>query len=296
MNPTSSNSPSLSPSPIAGTRSSSAFAARYGPWALVTGASAGIGRAFAEALAERGLNLVLVARRHDRLVALARELEEKHGVAVDVATMDLSKPTAPRSLDEATASRDVGLLVAAAGVGTSGPFLDSSLTTELAMLDLNARTVADLSYRFGRRFARRGRGGLVLMSSIVAFQGVPGAAHYSATKAYVQSLAEGLAREWAPLNVDVVASAPGPVDSEFAERANMQMGATVAPAVVATTTLAALGRRSITRPGWLSKLLEAGLAVLPRRFRVRMMARVMEGMTRHHDRTQSSPSHVPVEP
>jgi hypothetical protein len=116
------------------------------------------------------------------------------------------------------------------------------------------------------------------MSSVVAFQGVPRAANYAATKAYVQSLAEGLRAELRPLGVDVVASAPGPVHSGFAERAGMRMGLALTPSAVASATLAALGRRGTVRPGWLSKLLGWSLALLPRWVRVRVMALVMGGM------------------
>ena len=105
---------------------------------------------------------------------------------------------------------DVGLLVAAAGFGTSGPFLDSDLTQELEMLDVNCRALLSQSLHFGRRFAERGRGGLILLASLVGFQGAPFSANYAATKAYVQSLAEALHVELALRGVDVLASAPGP--------------------------------------------------------------------------------------
>lgn len=119
------------------------------------------------------------------------------------------------------------------------------------------------------------------MSSLVAFQGVPRAANYAATKAYVQSLAEGLLVELAPLGVDVMSSAPGPVFSGFAKRTHMNMSIGLTPKSVAWATLNALGRRGTVRPGWLSILLEASLAFLPRWGRVRMMGVVMDGMTKH---------------
>src|SRR5205823_9088379 len=103
-----------------------------------------------------------------------------------------------------TSDLDVGLLVAAAGFGTSGAFIDSPLEEELGMFDVNCRAVTTLAHHFGNRFAKARRGGMVLMSSLLAFQGVPGFANYAATKAYVQSLAEGLRLELSPLGVDVV--------------------------------------------------------------------------------------------
>jgi short-subunit dehydrogenase len=256
------------------------FGEKYGPWALVTGASDGIGREFARRLARAGLNVVLVARRAEVLEQLGNELRSSFGVDVLVLPADLARPATVDAIAGSTAALDVGLLVAAAGFGTSGRFVDSQIASELEMIDVNCRAVAALAHHFGGRFGRRGRGGIVLMSSVVAFQGVPRAANYAATKAYVQSLAEGLRAELRPLGVDVVASAPGPVHSGFAERADMRMGLAETPAAVAQATLDALGRRGTVRPGWLSKVLGWSLALLPRWARVRVMALVMGGMAR----------------
>jgi len=252
----------------------------------VTGASDGIGKAFARSLAEAGLNLVLVARRGDVLEPLGRQLTQHHGIRVRMVALDVGRSGALAALADATEDLEVGLLVAAAGFGTSGPFVDGSLEAELDMIDVNCRAVAGQALHFGRMMAARRRGGLILMSSLLAFQGVPRAANYAATKAYIQTLAEGLAVELAPFDVDVVASAPGPILSGFAARAGMRMGRAQEPQVVADGTLAALGRKVTVRPGWLSRLLEASMTGLPRALRVRIMALVMAGMTRHrHGKT-----------
>lgn len=247
----------------------------------MTGASSGIGREIALRLAEAGLNLVLVARSREALERMAKELTALHGIEARVVCSDLARRTGVGAVEEATRDLDVGLLVAAAGFGTSGPFLESSLERELEMLDVNCRAPLEMSLHFGRRFARRGRGGVVLMGSIVGFQGTPNTAHYAATKAYAQSLAEALHVELAPLGVDVLASAPGPTDSGFAARAGMRMGTALKPRDVAQPTLDALGRRPTVLPGTLSKLLAYSLAPLPRWARVQVMGRVMSGMTRH---------------
>lgn len=252
---------------------------RYGPWAVVTGASSGIGREMAARLAEAGLHVVLVARSREVLEQLAGDLATRHGVEARAVAADLSQEAGTEKVEDATGDLDVGLLVAAAGFGTSGPFLDSVLERELEMLDVNCRALLRSTLHFGQRFARRGRGGVVLMSSIVGFQGTPKAAHYAATKAYVQTLAEALHEEMAPLGVDVLASAPGPTDSGFAARAGMRMGRSLKPSDVAQPTLRALGVRTTVLPGALSKLLTYSLAPLPRRSRVGIMGRVMSGMT-----------------
>lgn len=255
---------------------------RYGRWAVVTGASDGIGRAFAQELARAGLDLVLIARREERLRELADALEAAHGARSVVISADLgSAQGVAVALRQIEQIEDVGLLVASAGFGTSGPFVEASLEQELAMIDVNCRAVAAMTHHLGKRFVAQGKGGIVLLSSLLAFQGVPRAANYAATKAYVQSLAEGLRGELGPRGVDVIACAPGPIQSGFAARANMQMGMTQPPEAVALTTLRALGRWGTVRPGWLAKLLEASLAALPRWGRTQVLTRVMGGMTSH---------------
>jgi short-subunit dehydrogenase len=252
---------------------------RYGPWAVVTGASSGIGAETAAQLGAAGLNLVLVARRSHVLEDLAATLRDRHGVDVMAVAVDLADPAGAEEVDRATEGLDVGLLVAAAGYGTSGEFLGADLAQELDMLQVNAAAPLILSHRFGARFARRGRGGVVLLSSVVAYQGVPRSANYAATKAYVQTLAEGLHAELAPRGVDVLSVAPGPVHSGFAGRAGMTMSRALRPAEVVTPALRALGRRVTVAPGALSKVLSWSLATLPRRMRVRVMGRVMRAMT-----------------
>ncbi|MDZ8054657.1 MAG: SDR family NAD(P)-dependent oxidoreductase [Aulosira sp. ZfuVER01] len=257
------------------------FRTRYGPWAIVTGASSGIGREMALRLAESGLNLVLIARSQAVLEQMSADLAAKYGIESQVISLDLARETGVETLAAVTGGLDVGLLVAAAGFGTSGSFLDSALEQELEMLNVNCRSLVALIWYFGRRFAKRGRGGMVLMSSIVGFQGMPNAAHYAATKAYVHTLAEALHVELAPAGVDVIASAPGPTNSGFAARANMRMGMALNPVDVAQPTLDALGRKSVVLPGLLSKLLTYSLMPLPRWMRVQIMGQVMRGMTKH---------------
>lgn len=256
------------------------FRLRYGPWAVVTGASSGIGREMAVSLADRGISLVLVARRSEELESLATDLWTRFAVEARALAIDLARPDAIETLAAETAALDVGFLVAAAGFGTSGPFLEAKLAEELSMLDVNCRAVLLACQHFGRRFAARGQGGLVLYGSLVGFQGAPQAAHYAATKAYVQTLAEALHVELAAHGVDVLASAPGPVHSGFASRAGMTMGAAETPETVARATLAALGRRMTVTPGKLSKFLTWSLMTAPRSLRVRIMGKIMGGMTR----------------
>lgn len=254
---------------------------KYGKWAVVTGASSGIGRELAERLAEAGLNLVLNARRESLLQTFAQELQQAYGTTTRIIAADLSTQQGMDTLLQGVQDLDVGLLVATAGFGTSGSFLESDLANEINMLEVNCNASMQLTHHFGQRFAQRGRGGIILMGSIVGFQGVPYAAHYAATKAYIQSFAEALALELKPHGVDVLSAAPGPVVSGFAERADMQLGAALKPEDVGVPILKALGRKSTVLPGTLTKFLVGSLRTLPRWGKIRVMRLIMGGMTKH---------------
>ena len=252
---------------------------KYGPWAIVTGASSGIGLELAERLAEAGLNLVLNSRNQEDLERVGHRFQSQHGIETRLVAADLSQPAGIAQILAAVDGLPVGLLAAAAGFGTSGPFLKSSLETEVNLLEVNCIALLKLAHHYGRQFAANQRGGIILMSSLVSFQGVPLAANYAASKAYVQSLAEALAVELRPHGVDVLAAAPGPVESGFGRRANMQMNLALKPSQVGIPILKALGRRQTVLPGLLTKFLVGSLRTLPRWGKVRVMKIVMGGMT-----------------
>ena len=254
---------------------------KYGPWALVTGASDGIGNELAKELAAIGFNLVIVARRESLLQEQAEKLIKKYGVDVIPFSADLSKSDDIELINRKTEKIDIGLFIASAGFGTSGNFINSSINNELNMIDVNCRALAQQSHEFARRFVKRGRGGIILLSSILAFQGVPRSANYSATKAYVQTLVEGLYSELKPLKVDVLAAAPGPVKTGFANRSDMNTSMAQNPQTVARATLKALGMKRTVIPGWLSKLLGYSLATSPRWGRIKILTQVMKDMTKH---------------
>lgn len=254
------------------------IAHRYGSWALITGASDGIGRALAVQLAADGVNLALAARSEDKLRALATELRAAHDIDTMVLPVDLADPGAADSIDELTSQLDVGLIVLAAGFGTTGTFLETSLADELQLVAVNITAIARLSHTFANRLAARGKGAIMLFGSIVGWQGVPGQANYAASKAYVQSLAEGLHHELAPHGVDVLAVSPGPVDSGFGNRAGLTMTSTTTTEVVAKAALKSLGHRTTVVPGARGKFLTSSLAPLPRGTRSRILGNVIDGM------------------
>lgn len=252
---------------------------RYGPTAVITGATSGIGRGCATHLAAAGFDLVIVARNHITLHELATELESRHHIDVQIIAADLSTRSGIDLVATATAGRDIGLFVPAAGYGTAGPLTANDPDTEADMITVNCQAVTSLTQVFARHMIQRGRGGIVLLSSIVATQGVPLSANYAATKAYIHTLGEGLRHELAPHGVDLVISAPGPVDSGFSTRAHIQMGTTMNADLVARSSLNALGRRVVVRPGAFSKLLGWSLAMCPRRTRTIVLGRIFRGFT-----------------
>jgi len=221
----------------------------------------------------------LVARREGALQALADTLSAQHGVQARVIALDLARPGATAALDAATADLDVGLVVLNAGFGDGGAFLDGDPGKDAEMLALNCGAVLDASRAFGRRLVARKGGGLVLVSSILGFQGAPRAASYAATKAFVQSLAESLEVELGAHGVDVLVLAPGPTHSGFADRAGMKVGQAMSSAEVADAAMRALGRRGTVFPGWLSKLLRALTGWMPRWAAARVFGNAMASMT-----------------
>jgi short-subunit dehydrogenase len=194
----------------------SGFVEEYGPVALVTGASSGIGKSFAERLATLGMDLVLVARRVDRLVELAARLEKDHGVRVKACQIDLSRPSAAQQIMEATAFADIGLVVSNAGFGFKGDHSHNDPQAMTDMLMVNCNTPMLLAHGFIPRLRKRRKGGFIFTSSVEALIGCPFSTAYSASKAFVNSLGEGLWGELSPEGIDVLTICPGATDTEAA--------------------------------------------------------------------------------
>ncbi|MDB5726295.1 MAG: hypothetical protein JWQ16_3049 [Novosphingobium sp.] len=199
------------------------FATRYGPVAVVTGASSGIGTAFAEQLAGKGMDLVLVARRTDRLTELGDRLSNAHGVKVRTLSVDLARADASDVILEATADLDVGLLVSNAGFSMKGEHANNDPAEMAEMLMVNCHAPLQLTRGFIPRLRTRGRGGIVLVSSVEGLIGCPYSAAYAATKALVKSLGEGLWGELQPDGIDVLTLCPGATESEAAARSGMDL-------------------------------------------------------------------------
>lgn len=188
----------------------------HGKWALVTGASSGIGAALARELADRGAKLILTARRRDRMEALGQELAEQ-GTETRIVVSDLNDPVAPYQIYRVTerAGLDVEILVNNAGLGQYGTFHTGDVEKELSQVRVNCDAVVRLTRMFVPRMVERRRGWVLVVASTASFQPIPYLTTYAATKAFDRFFAEGLAAEVAQFGVKVTALCPGPTESEF---------------------------------------------------------------------------------
>ena len=252
-----------------------AFRERYGPWALVAGASAGLGEAFARLLAARGLHLVLLARREDALARLAADLRAAHGVEVRTAAMDLARADLRAAVERAAAGLELGLLVYNAAHSAIGPFLERPVEEHLRVVDVNCRGPLVLAHALGGAMATRGRGGIVLMTSLAASQGNPLLASYAASKAFELVLAEGLWAELRGRGVDVLACRAGATRTPgYAASRPRRSVPLMEPEVVARRALDALGRGPSAVTGALNRVAAFAFArLLPRRASIRIMGR-----------------------
>jgi short-subunit dehydrogenase len=261
-------------------RTGMTFKERYGPWALITGASSGIGAEFARQLAALGLNLILIARRKQKLDDLARQLEGTDKIMVQTIAADLSQPDFLPPIVSAIASMEVGLLVNNAGFGLAREFLDHELEKELALLDVNCRAPLILTHVLGRQMAQRKRGGVIFVSSVSGFIATPFEAHYAASKAYEIFLAEALGFELKKNGVDVLALCPGSTETEFHAVAGARSVAAMPVAPVVATAISQLGKRPVAIPYCRNRFLVYMLKVTPRRLHTYLAGRVMRSVTR----------------
>jgi len=241
-------------------------------WVLVTGASSGFGEEFARQYAERGHSLVLVARRLDRLQRLAEALREEFRVDVVVERVDLSDVAAVNQLHQRLRGRGIAIdiLINNAGHGLQGPFLDGQLNAALAMVQLDIASMTAVTHVFAQDMRTRGRGKILLVASLLAYQGVQNFAVYSAAKAYVLRLGEALHRELKRDGITVTTLCPGMSDTGFAAAAQQKITPALKllmmqPAPVVRAGIRALdaGRMSVV-PGLANKAMVIFIWATPR--------------------------------
>ena len=254
---------------------------RFGPWAVVTGASSGIGRELARQIASAGINVVLVARRRALLEDAGRAFSHEYGVEHRVVVADLAREGAIDQIAEATRDLDVGLVISNAGTATPGEFRLAERSGLAELLRLNTVSHMELAHQFARRLASRGRGGILLSGAMGAEHGIPFVANDSAVKAYVQAFGESLHVELAPLGVNVTVLIIGPTRTAIIDKFGLTPETMpMKPMSVeqcASEGLTALGKnRSTHLSGRLNRVMRALLpASLSRRMMGKMMAKAL---------------------
>ena len=250
------------------------FRTRYGNWAVVAGASEGLGAAFATGLAKRGMHLLLVARRAEALRAVADRLRQDHGIEVRVLVLDLASPALAESLADATVDLEVGLIVYNAAFVPAASFLE----LEDSILDQLMRVNVHGPLTFLRTLLppmrERGRGAAVLMSSLAGMQGAPRLAAYAASKAFNTILGESLWYELREQGIDVVVSCPGAINTpRYLKSTNRVAPGTMTPDAVARETLDALGNGPRVVPGVVNRIFARLFErLLPRKTAIQLMA------------------------
>lgn len=259
--------------------------ARYGGWALVAGCAEGMGAAYAERLAREGFDLVLLDLRLADVQAQAARLQQNHGVATRALACDLSRPRAVAAMLDGLAGLEIGLVIFNAAMAANGPWAEVSLATKLRAVAVNVDAVLTITDRLSRAMLSRGRGGIVLTSSMAALYGAPGQAVYAATKSFDLILAESLWAELGPQGVDVLALIPGMVRTPNFERSGASRGAglllaPIEPAEAVDEALAALGKAPSVVPGRAWKAVAVAGSLAPRRTMIEAIGQRMAGLER----------------
>ncbi len=241
-------------------------------YALITGASSGIGLALAEALAQQGRALILVARERVALESIACELRQRFNVEVLFRQCDLAEPLHISGLLHELTQTDyrIDLLINNAGVACGGAFLEHEWQQERRLMELNMVAVARLCHALGQRMAQQGQGQILNVASVAAFQPGPWMSSYYASKAFVLHFSEGLREELAPLGVKVSVLCPGPIATPFWQRASLSVRRVPAPWLMPTDQLAQLTLQALSRnqavivPSWRHRWLGRAVRMLPR--------------------------------
>src|SRR6185369_14612185 len=250
---------------------------------LITGASSGIGAAFARKLAARGRNVLLVARSEDKLIALCNELGRLTSIRAQYIGLDLQQPDAAAQLFEETKKREleIDMLINNAGFGSMGDFAKLDVNRELEIIQLNIRALVDLTHRFLQPMRERKRGTIINVASTAGFQAVPYMATYAATKAFVLSFSEALWEENRAHGIKVMALCPGVTETNFFEAARGHKPparVSQTPEEVVDTALRGLARgRSHIISGWTNFLMTQSERLAPRSLITRVAGRMMRG-------------------
>ncbi|OGT35986.1 MAG: hypothetical protein A2W28_08710 [Gammaproteobacteria bacterium RBG_16_51_14] len=257
------------------------FKNKYGPWAIVTGASSSIGMEFSRQLAAKGLNLFLIARREERLKALASDLSSKHGIDARIIAVDVSSEDFLSGIRSVTSGFEIGLLINNAGFTNTGALVENNLEDEIRLLHVNCRAPLMLAHEFGKQMKDRKKGGIIFLASIVAFASAPRWTNYCASKAYDLMLAEGLAAEMKEYGVDVLALCPGFTRTEFQKLARINDLIAMDAEPVVCMALDKLGKSGIAVPGLFNKFASFSTRFQPRSLNTFIYKQVIRHSQQH---------------
>ncbi len=250
---------------------------RYGSWALVTGEQ------FAHQLAAQGLNIVVVARRTERLKNLADGLAKQHNVEVRTVCVDLTADDALEHIDAATSDIEIGLLVLNAGAAVPGAFIKQSSETRLRNIRLNVQSPIELTHHFAGKMIPRKKGGVIFVSSMVGYTGSPYMASYAASKSFILQFARAFAIEMNEHSIDVLSLSPGATRTEMAQTEGADLDSLPMPWMdasrVASIGLKKIGRKPAVIAGKRNTAMTLMMRMMPRQLALKMFGKMMRGAT-----------------
>ncbi len=253
---------------------------KYGEYALITGGSSGIGKAIANELASKCLNLILVARREEELQQAAKEIKARHPVDVVCISADLLTDEGMQKVKDETEKHRVGLLVPAAGLEVNGTFEKNNLEKELRVIKLNVTVTMELTHYFLQKMVPRKKGGILLIASLSGHMPNPYFANYAGTKAYVLNFGASLYAELQPKGIDVTVLSPGLTNTPMTADNGIDWLKTpmqaLPPEVVAQTAVYALGKKLIAIPGFKNKMIGAMAKHTPFQMASKMGKKMMD--------------------
>lgn len=259
---------------------------KYGDWALITGATSGIGKCFAETLAKKGFHLVLVARNEEKLEQLSKELGAIYSIQCQVIVTDLTKETSVHDIIQNTSTIQVGLLINNAGYTFTGNFLEYSKDSQADIVKINSFIPMLLSYEFAKRMTENKKGGIINVCSVSGMMPLPGWASYAASKAFLLSLSQSLWFELKPKGIDVLALCPGATKTNFHETAQVNSSG-LKPEEVVHSGLKYLGKRPSVIVGKSNAFMVSVMQFLPTKLKIRTGAMAVQKMSGENPIRQS---------
>ncbi len=253
------------------------FKEKYGDWALITGASSGIGKCFAETLAPMGFNLILVARSEKKLNHISIELSSSHSIKCRVIVADLTKEKSVNHIIEQTQDINIGLLINNAGYSLTGDFIADTQNSQTDLMKINSLIPMQLCHWFGQKMQVKGKGGIINVSSVSGIMPLPNWTTYSASKSFLKSFSESLWYELKPKGIDIIALCPGATKTNFHKTAKVNSNGLL-PKKIVEAGIKKLGKTPSVIVGTSNKFLVFIMSILPLKMKIRLGAIAIENM------------------